>query len=314
MTDSVLLLGGTDITIAVANAVIESGAALAAIVTVPNEFAISYSKTPVVNFRSANVSSWASSRDVRTVAFDGYKNLLTDLAKPEPVLCLVAGWYHMVPAEFRDRFVRGCYGFHASLLPHLRGGAPLNWAILKGYHRTGVTLFELGDGVDDGLVFGQCGIDVAQRATIAYLVEKSRGACSDLTRDRLGGLLPGTLSGRPQIGHPSYALQRVPDDGRIDWRRPAFEIDRLIRAVGHPYPGAYALLDDEQIRIWDAEIGEDLPVVHGAPGQIARIAESQHPCVVTGDGLLVIASATGADGSDRVGQLLKSNHKRFLSY
>lgn len=217
----------------------------------------------------------------------------------------------MVPRRFRGAFTRGCFGFHASLLPQLRGGAPLNWAILSGMEETGVTLFEMVEGVDAGLVFGQERFPVAPRATIGDLVAASRNACTILTRRHLPSLLDGSATGRAQEGEASYGLQRTPGDGRIVWGRPRAEIDRLVRAVSRPYPGAFTTLGDERIHIWSTQLPDEAPLVFGSPGQLAILPQFALPCVVTSDGLLLIAEATGADGNDCLDKLRKAGHKRF---
>lgn len=307
----VLLLGGTDVTLAVAEAVVASGAQLSAVVSVAPQFSISYSREKITNVRRADLATWCEAHGIRHIAFESYAAILADLDGMQPDLCLVAGWYHMVPSNFRERFSCGCYGFHASLLPQLRGGAPLNWAILSGMNETGVTLFELGDGVDDGRVFGQERFPIGARTTIGELVKASRNACARLALSLLPAILDRSLAGRPQTGVPSYALQRRPEDGRIDWTRSVAEIDTLIRATGRPYPGAFTELEGEEIRVWSAAPADGLPKVLGLPGQIACIAESGFPCVVAQDDMLVIHEATDTDGECRLDKLRKSGHKRF---
>jgi methionyl-tRNA formyltransferase len=311
MPNSVLLLGGTDVTLAVAQAVHDSGVQLKGIVAIGDSFSISYSATQIQNVRNADLIGWAQQNDVDLIPFTTYEAVLDRFSGEIPAVCLVAGWYHMVPRRFRGVFTHGCFGFHASLLPKLRGGAPLNWAILSGSKETGVTLFEMADGVDTGLMFGQERFPITPRATIGELVAASRDACATLTRRHLRALLDGSATGRPQEGEASYGLQRTPSDGRIIWGRPRAEIDRLVRAVSRPYPGAFTLLGDERIHIWSTQLPEEAPLVLGSPGQLAILPQFDLPSVVTGDGLLLIAEATGADGNDCLDKLRKAGHKRF---
>lgn len=311
MPGSVLLLGATDVTLAVAEAVLACGASLAGIVTVGESFSISYSADPVRNARAVDAFEWGRRNDVEIIRFSNYDHLLREISPERPDICLVAGWYHMVPQRFRAAFARGCFGFHASLLPQLRGGAPLNWAILTAQTETGVTLFEMNDGVDDGLIFGQSRFAIPPQAFVGDLVLMARDACAELTRDVLPALLAGTASGKEQVGVASYGMQRTPEDGRIDWRNSAVAIDRLVRAVSRPYPGAFSTLEAEVVRIWATEPLALAPAVFGAPGQIARLRESRHPCVVTRDGLLQIVEATDTQGVDCIDKLRKSGHKRF---
>src|SRR5207237_408862 len=166
---------------------------------------------------------------------------------------LAAGWYHFIPAAVRRRLDRGCAGLHASLLPKLRGGAPLSWAILTDQERTGVTLFELADDVDDGPIYGQRGFPIGPRARVAELVASAERASLELVSDCLPAIADGRLTATPQVGEPSYGLQRSPEDGWIDWRWPALEVDRLVRAVGRPYSGALTSLDGAVLHVWDVK-------------------------------------------------------------
>lgn len=311
MSNSVLLFGGTDVTLSVAQAVRDSGMQLKGIVVVGDTFSISYSTTQIQNVRNADLAGWARENGVDLIPFTTYEAVLDRFSGDMPAIGLVAGWYHMVPRRVREAFIRGCFGFHASLLPKLRGGAPLNWAILLGLEETGVTLFEMADGVDTGLIFGQERFPIASRATISDLVSASRDACATLTRRHLPALLDGSATGRAQEGEASYGLQRTPEDGRIDWARSSAQIDILVRAVSRPYPGAFTALDGERIQIWSTQLPDKAPLVFGAPGQIAILPQFNLPCVVTGDGVLLIAEATAATGNDCLDKLRRAGHKRF---
>jgi methionyl-tRNA formyltransferase len=306
-----VILGSTDATIAVAEAAMRAGIKLAAVVSVPECFSISYSRTPVRNARYVDMAGWAQGKAAPVVLFSGYDALLRDLADRAITVCLAAGWYHMIPRQFRGRFQLGCIGFHASLLPQLRGGAPLNWAILAGLPETGVTMLQLGNGVDDGPIYGQMRFPIRPRSTIADLVAASTHACSDLVGKLLPGIIAGDLTPTPQQGTPSYALQRRPDDGRIDWTAPAERIDRLVRATGRPYPGAFTSLEGQCIRIWQTELLDEPPCVYGMPGQIVRLPGIACPCVVTGDAVLAVSDATDEQQTSAIALLLRSSQKRF---
>jgi methionyl-tRNA formyltransferase len=307
----VLILGGTDVTIAVADAVLALGFEIRAVVTVGKAFDISYSKTPVASARFAPVDQWCAEHGIETIPFAGYDDVLEALKRRPARLCLAAGWYHHVPRTVRDRFERGCLGFHASLLPRLRGGAPLNWAILEGHEETGVSLFALADGVDDGLIFGQERLPIGPRTMIGELVEAAATASVELVRAHLPAIFEGRAEGYTQRGTPSYCLQRCPEDGRIDWRKPAIDIDRLVRAVSRPYPGAFTDLDGKRVHIWQTEPYGGKIAVSGMPGQLFRLPGSDRPHVVTGDGLLAIAEATDDEGRAASDWLTRAAQKRF---
>lgn len=308
----VMLLGSTDVTIAVANATIAAGHRVVAVVYIPGDFSISYSKSPVRISRTADIPAWCIEHSALALPYHGVDKLLADCLVHSADICLVAGWYHMVPAKVRECFPRRVLGFHASLLPHLRGGAPLNWAILNDMRETGVSLFELGDGVDDGLIYAQKSIAIAADDYIGDLVEKCRLVSGELVAAHLDDILHGRLIGRPQTGIGSYGLQRIPADAHINWHDSALNILRLIRASSHPYPGAYSHFEGEKVFLWRGGLVDMPEKVHGAAGQIFRVQGYSQPLVVAGDGaLLLISQATNEDGRDMLPLLLKSSHKRF---
>lgn len=305
-----LLIGGTDLTVAVADEMSRIGHKPCACVGIGSQFKISYAKAPVNNARHGDMGYWADRAGVPYLESTATDEIMAFAIGHKADFCLAAGWYHMIPKRLRDRFPRGVAAIHASLLPQLRGGAPLNWAILSGMTRTGVSLFEMSDGVDDGPLYLQTPFKIDPRATIADLVRETHSATLHLIGQALPGIASGAIAPRAQVGVPSYGLQRASEDGRIDWRASADAIDRLIRAVGRPYPGAIATLEGASVKIWKAR-PEAAPVVFGAAGQIAQLPNFATPAAVTGEGLLVIEEATLEDGVDAMPLLMKSNNKRF---
>src|SRR5205085_12523966 len=142
-------------------------------------------------------------------------------------------------------------------------------------------------------------------------VDASRHASLELVREVLPALVNGTLKPTPQVGTPTYGQQRRPEDGAIDWTRSAEEIDQLVRAVGHPYSGAFTYLDGEHVTIWAAEPMADVEVL-GSPGQLWR-SDAGETGVVTGSGVLMIRDATGNAGASILDPLRSANNRRFGS-
>lgn len=312
---SIVLFGGTDLTLAVAEHVLGLGVEIRALVYVGAEFSISYAPGDgVMNTRVAPIAAWCGHHDVPGFAYEGPEQLERLVRSSGSELGIAAGWYHMIPAATRDSFTHGCVGIHASLLPRLRGGAPLVWAMLAGERETGVSLFELGDGVDDGPIYAQAAFPIPERARIADLVAIAERTTLDLLDEHLPALLRGEARARSQKGEPSYSLQRRPEDGRIDWSRAADEIDLLIRAVGRPYPGARTLFDGAELVVWEAEPPAAKTKVLGVPGQIARLPGEDDPCVISGKGVLVLRDVTDAAGTSKLDLLRRAGNRRFDSY
>ncbi len=311
---SVFLLGGTDLTLRVANALLASGTKITGICYVGEQFQISYGS--VRNVRVADVPGWAASRSIPAIQFSSMSDLEQKARFHVAEVALAIGWYHMIPAKVRSIFPHGCLGLHASLLPRLRGAAPLNWAILSGAKKTGISLFQMEDGVDTGPLFAQQTVPIGDRTDVGDLVEASAVAACELIAKSLPLIVGGSLKARPQSGVPTYGLQRIPADGLINWRDSAEALDRLIRAVSRPYAGAFTGLEQKKLVIWKARPLAGPVVVHGVPGQFfVHPGDSTEGggsmCVMTGCGMLNILEATLADGSDALPVLRKVSQRRF---
>jgi methionyl-tRNA formyltransferase len=179
---------------------------------------------------------------------------------------------------------RGAFNLHGSYLPKYRGRVPVNWAVINGETETGATLHcmvekpDAGDIVDRERVeiaFTDTALDVFQKVTDAAVMVIARAW--PLLRDNKAVRMPMDLAAG------SYFGGRKPEDGRIDWTRPAVAIYNLVRGVTHPYPGAFTLLEGQKVVIWSAWPVEG----KGEPGRIL----SHNPLLVgTGNGLLEIRS------------------------
>jgi methionyl-tRNA formyltransferase len=144
---------------------------------------------------------------------------------------------------------RGALNMHGSLLPKFRGRAPVNWAILKGAHECGATLHYMVERADAGEIVDQLAVPILQDDDAREVFAKVTVAAETILARSLPGLIAGTAPRLPQPIEPGqYFGRRRPEDGRIDWQRPALEIHNLVRAVAPPFPGAFALVDGER---WD---------------------------------------------------------------
>ena len=307
----VLILGSTDLTLAVAEQVLTIGQEVVGLMSVPPIFSISYQPRGMQNVRAVDIVSWCESN---AVSHDVYENPDSIASFKEFVradFALAAGWYHMIPRRIRNLFPRGCAGLHASLLPELRGNAPLNWALLSRKKETGISLFEFSDGVDTGPLFGQRSFPITPDTYIDDLVKAAEKAAKELIAECLPKIESGTLRPDPQRGKPSYCLARLPEDGLIDWTKPAESIALLVRAVSRPYPGAFSYLDSQMIVIWRAKAILNGPQVYGLSGQITHIPDFDHTLVVTGEGVIAIEEATLETGKSCLDLLRKANHRRF---
>jgi methionyl-tRNA formyltransferase len=202
---------------------------------------------------------------------------------------------HMLPKEILDIPRIAPLNLHGSLLPKFRGRCPVNWVLIEGEKRTGVTLHVMEVKPDAGDIVGQREVGITFEDTAESLARKLAFAASGLVREVLPQLEAGTLERRPQAGASSYYGGRKPEDGIIDWGKDAARIYNLIRAVTHPYPGAYTFLNGRKLFIWKATPQEG--AAEGRPGTVF----STDPLLVkAGDGSLRITSLQ-AEGESEMG-------------
>jgi len=167
---------------------------------------------------------------------------------------------------------RGAYNMHGSLLPSYRGRAPVNWAILRGERETGATLHEMVAKPDAGGIVAQEAVPIGDNDLAIDVMRRVTDAAESVLRRALPALLDGSARPVPQdLARGSHFGARRPEDGRVDWERPAREIHDLVRAVAPPYPGAFATLGGRSARIlqtWWGETPRELPA-EARPGDVA---------------------------------------------
>ena len=229
---------------------------VAGVITAPQNFTISYRPTGVNNVLHADVARLASEHGIPVwTLFNSMKDpgLFKKVMSWKPSAFLVVGWYHMIPREWRE--LAPAYGLHASLLPDYRGGAPLVWAMINGEKKTGITLFQMDDGVDSGPIVGQKEEPIQHDDTIATLYDRVEVRGLELIRDYLPLLASSSLKLQIQDETKSrFMPQRSPEDGLINWTMDATYIDRFVRAQTKPYPGAFTTLDDKPLHVWRTEL------------------------------------------------------------
>lgn len=161
---------------------------------------------------------------------------------------------HMLSEEILALAPMGGFNLHGSLLPKYRGRAPVNWALLQGETRTGVTLHRMVKRADAGDIAGQLAVDITADDTALTLHAKLSEAAGQLLGTVLPKLKAGTLSLTPQQeSEASYFGRRTAADGEIYWHKPAEEIANLVRAVTEPYPGAFSYLGQRKLVVWRAQ-------------------------------------------------------------
>jgi len=162
----------------------------------------------------------------------------------------------LVKPALLDLPPRGCLNLHGSLLPKYRGRCPVNWALIHGETETGLTLHYMTPRADDGDIVAQAAVPIAPDDTARTLFDKLTAAAGPM----LDGILPRLRAGAAPRAPQDHARATVfggrrPEDGRIDWAQSAGQICDLVRAVTHPYPGAFTQSGERRLWIWSARAG-----------------------------------------------------------
>jgi methionyl-tRNA formyltransferase len=163
----------------------------------------------------------------------------------------IIGWSQIASVEIINVPLCGVIGAHPTLLPQGRGRAAVPWAILKGLDKTGVTFFKMDEGVDTGEILAQYEIPISPNETATQLYLKVNNAHISLIQSVWAAINQGTLVGCPQNeSDATYWDGRNPEDGYITPEMTLEEVDRLVRATTHPYPGAFVIKDGKKCIIW----------------------------------------------------------------
>ena len=198
---------------------------------------------------------------------------------------LAVSWQKLIHAEPARLIV-----LHDSLLPRYRGFNPLVTALINGDKEIGVTALYATPEYDQGDVIAQSSSTISYPIRIQDAIKRIIGNYEALASRIAAALAQGQdLPATPQDeAQASYSLWRDAEDYFIDWTQPAADIKRFIDAVGPPYQGAAAILDDKTVRIHDAEVVADVNVANRTPGKVI-FSRHAKPVVVCGRGLLQIA-------------------------
>ncbi len=166
--------------------------------------------------------------------------LFERIAKLEPDFIFSFYYRHMIAPELLGLARHGAFNMHGSLLPKYRGRVPVNWAVLHGETETGATLHEMTVKPDAGAILSQVSVPILPDDTAFEVFGKCAVAAEQALWQVLPALMQGSAPRLPNdVKSGSYFGGRKPEDGRIDWSRPAQAVYNLHRAVAPPYPGAF---------------------------------------------------------------------------
>ncbi|MED4011457.1 MULTISPECIES: methionyl-tRNA formyltransferase [Priestia] len=213
----------------------------------------------------------------------------------EPDLIVTAAFGQILPTPILEAPKYGCINVHASLLPELRGGAPIHYSILQGKPKTGVTIMYMVEKLDAGDILTQVEVPIEERDHVGTLHDKLSAAGAKLLSETIPSLVKGEITPVKQNdGEATFASNIKREQEKIDWARTGEEIYNHIRGL-HPWPVAYTTADGQVMKIW---WGEKLSA-SGKPGTVLSLEE---------DGFVV---ATGNETAIKVTELQPAGKKRM---
>jgi methionyl-tRNA formyltransferase len=213
-----------------------------------------------------------------------------------PDLIVTAAFGQILPKDLLDAPAYGCINVHASLLPELRGGAPIHYSIIQGKKKTGVTIMYMVERLDAGDMISQVEVEIEETDHVGTLHDKLSAAGSKLLIDTLPDLLKGKLvASKQDDSKATFARNIKREQERIDWTKTGEEIYNHIRGM-HPWPVAYTTLDGAVMKIW---WGEKITSKPSNPGEIIEVQK---------DGFVV---STGNDVAIKITDLQPSGKKRM---
>lgn len=252
---------------------------------------------------SANVSGYSPIHKIAEenhISYTTFHKISDDcnvelIKEIKPDYIFIIGLSQLVDKRILDIPTKGTIGFHPTPLPKFRGRAAMVWQVLLGVKETKCTLFMLDEGMDSGDIIGQERYYIEETDYAKDVEIKLCDALKRLGERILPKLKNGLIIPQKQNEEEAtYLLIRRPEDGLVDWKEPVEKIQRLIRAVSKPYPGAFGMYDGiHKIIIWRAEYLPNNKYI-GIPGQICNIT-SEYFDVIGVDGLIRVIEYENMD-------------------
>jgi len=186
----------------------------------------------------------------------------------------------------------GAFNLHGSLLPAYRGRAPLNWVLVNGETQTGVTLHRMISRADAGAIIAQQAVEIADADDALSLHRKLTESAKHLLEGALPTLKSGTFSETAQDeSKASYVGRRTPEDGRLEWEKPAQTLHNLVRAVSDPWPGAFSFVGTHKFIVWKSRVRSDV-----APARAGTVISVAPLIIACGEGALEVMTGQTEKG------------------
>ena len=278
----IVFMGTPDFALASLDKLIDGGYEIAAVVTQPDRPKGRGKKLTPPPVKERALGAGLRVLQPERVKDSGFIEALKELS---PDIIIVVAYGQILPEEIINLPAMGCINVHASLLPKYRGAAPINWCIINGESRTGVTTMYMDKGMDTGDILLQRETEIGEDETAGELHDRLAVLGADLLLETLDGLQRNEVERRAQDhSAATYAPQLDRETGRVDWNLDAKSIYNIIRGT-NPWPGCYTVYKGERMKLWEAKVLEQK-----SRGTAGKVLEAGHGgmLVQAGSGTLLV--------------------------
>lgn len=251
-----VFMGTPDFAVPPLHALIEAGYEVAAVVTQPDKpkgRGKTLLPTPVKEEALMHEIPVYQPQRVRN-----NKEFLETLKEIDPDIIIVAAFGQIIPKEVLELPKYGCINIHASLLPKYRGAAPIQQAVIDGEKESGVTIMQMGEGLDTGDMISKIIIPLAPEETGGSLFGKLAQAGAELLIKTLPSIEQGTAvrEKQPEESPTPYAAMITKQMGLMDFSKPAEVLERLVRGM-NPWPSAYTFINGKSLKVWKCRVTDE---------------------------------------------------------
>ena len=237
------------------------------------------------NIEYPEIKKIALEKEIEVFQPEKIKDDYQKIIDANPDIIVTCAYGQIIPNIILDYPMYGCINVHGSLLPELRGGAPIHWAIIRGYKKTGITIMDMAPKMDAGDIISQASIKIDDNMILDTLYEKMSYLGKELLLKTLPSILNKTCS-RVKLDESkvTFAYNIKKEDQKIDFSKSSHDIKNLVRGLNST-PGAYCYLDNKRMKIYEVEVLERTSSKDY--GKIVKVDKDGFICV-TADNLIKI--------------------------
>ena len=217
----------------------------------------------------------------------------------KPDLVVVVAFGQILSQEILDIPPHGCINVHGSLLPRYRGAAPMQWYVINGETKTGITTMMMDAGLDTGDMLLKEELTIGPDMTLEEVHDNLMEMGAQVLMKTIEELRAGTLKRVPQEGESNYAPMLTKETGHIDWQKSAQEIHNLVRGL-NSWPGAYTAHEGQKFKIWRTVLTGETVTSGTTAGEILAADSSQGLKVAAGDGQVLAITELQAPGKKKM--------------